>query len=112
MLRHGSRLVERWLSMVCLASGVLVEGLEVDGAARLSVFLRTHNHAVTPCYWFTYGYRFNDTKEDIAIEPSRLLASVEVLGLACGMRTVWPRGQSLVSEVGHSSSGVVDVRMC
>ena len=27
--------------MMCLASGVLVEGLEVDGAAWLSVFLRT-----------------------------------------------------------------------
>ena len=54
--------------MVCLASGVLIEVLEVDGAAWLSVYLRTHNHAVTPCYWFTYGYRFNDTNEDIAID--------------------------------------------
>ena len=43
--------------MVCLASGVLIEALEVDGAAWLSVFFCTHNHAVTPCYWFTYGYR-------------------------------------------------------
>ena len=51
----GASLVEWGLSVVCFSGRVGIEGLQVNGAAKGTVFLRTGHHPVTPGDWFPNG---------------------------------------------------------
>lgn len=45
-----------------------IEYLKVHCAARLTIFLCTHNHAVAPRHWFTYWYWFKHTEHHVLIK--------------------------------------------
>lgn len=53
--------------MVGLSFGVGIQGLHVDGAAWLSVFLGTYHHAMAICYGRSYRYGFDDSEIDVTV---------------------------------------------
>ena len=58
--RYGACLVEGALGVVGFPCSVNIQGLEVNGASRLAIFLGTDHHAVAPGERLSNGDRFND----------------------------------------------------
>lgn len=56
------------MSVVGFTAGILVEGLKVNGAPRLTIFLGANDHAVAPFCWCVWGDWFQDTKAHIFIK--------------------------------------------
>ena len=54
--------------MMCFTDGVNVERLEVDCASWLAIFLRTYDHSMTPCHWFSNRNWLNNTETHIPIK--------------------------------------------
>ena len=59
--RYGACLVERALGVVGFLCSVNIQGLEVNGASRLAIFLAADNQPVAPGDGLASRDRFNDT---------------------------------------------------
>ena len=66
VLWHGPSLLGKGVGDPLFALAVLVEGFEVDAAARSAVVLADHHHPVAPNGGFEYG--FDDAQADVTVK--------------------------------------------
>ena len=64
----ASRLMEWGFCVMSLTEGMLVQGLEINGASGFAILFRAYYHAVAPCDGRANGHLLQHTETNILVE--------------------------------------------